>query len=77
MSEIKSKSEFIAWCTKLEGYAKSLVTTCEEIKREKKKIQGATNEAGFSKAVEDVLKAATTMLPIISNLKGLSSKMQK
>lgn len=77
MSVVKSKSEFITWCSELEKSVKSLVTTCDEIKREKRKIQGATNEAAFSKAVEDVSKAATAMIPIISNLKGLSNKMQK
>ncbi len=76
MTTIATKSEFIAWCTKLETELKAAQQACEETKQNKKKFSGAINETAFIKAVEDVLRDSTALLPIVSKIKGLSNNMK-
>lgn len=76
MATIKSKTDYIAWCQKVETELKAAQQACEETKKDRKKFSGAIKEAAFIKAVEDVLRDTTALLPILSKIKGLSNNLK-
>ncbi len=76
MATIKTKAEYIAWCTKVEEELKAAQKACDETKKERQKFKGAINESAFLKSVEDVQRDTTALLPIISKIKALSNNLK-